>query len=164
MTPVQSVRSDLLKLRNIRRLQRAPMIAKYLGVGLNADVLNDDRTERLAALLAAASPSSVLEHVTDWVPPVLAYVNGLSELTIGEMWDWEASMPMCRVSASSIAERPEALAAIFPSGFFLVGEGDSDALAVDLDFDEHAEHFVARAARVKLYPRGMAILSEGRAG
>jgi hypothetical protein len=117
MTPVQSVRSDLLKLRNIRRLQRAPMIAKYLGVGLNADVLNDDRTERLAALLAAASPSSVLEHVTDWVPPVLAYVNGLSELTIGEMWDWEASMPMCRVSASSIAERPRPWRRSFPADF-----------------------------------------------
>jgi len=164
MTSAQSARSDLLKLRSIRRAQRAPMIAKYLGVGLNVDVLDDDRTEQLAALLAAASPTAVLEHVTDWIPPVHDYVDGLSELTIVEMWDWEASTPMCRVSASSIAERPEALAALFPSGFFLVGEGDGNALAVDLDFDEDAEHFVARTARVKLYPRGMAILSEGRAG
>jgi hypothetical protein len=164
MTPAQSARADLLKLRAMRRVQREPMIARYLGVGLTAEALNDDRTERLAALLVAASPTTALEEVVEWIPSVRDYAGGLSELTVMDMWDWEASVPICLVSAASIAERPEVLAQLFPSGFCLIGKDDKDALAVDLDFDDNAQEFVARTAILKLYPRGMGMLSEGLAG
>ncbi len=150
MTPEQQDRATLLKRRNFRRLQQDDADQAFAAAGLTGARVSDERTESLLAKVIQSSPVQGLVAHDDWQAVVRSFAEGQFGLTIGQLWDWDGTVPLRRVAAASVLKNVSNLKHLHPDGFWLVGDEERRLLVVDFDFDERQSLIIVSLAEIEL--------------
>ena len=149
MTPSQLQHSQLLKMRNARRLAWTELARGFAKLGLSAQRITDETHERIVDAFRKLDPVTRLVRDDLWLDQARRLAENEFSIMVGDPWEIDAH-PIARVAGPALVESLGALADLFPSGFYLSGPSASRFLIVNFDEDTDCGEMLAECAALGL--------------
>jgi hypothetical protein len=149
MTPSQLRHSQLLKLRNARRLAWTELASGFAKLGLSAQRVTDETHERIVDAFRKLDPVIRLVRDDLWLDHARRLAENEFSIMVGDPWEIDVH-PIARVAGPALADRLAGLADLFSSGFYLSDRAASRFLIVNFDEDSDSGEMLAESAALGL--------------